>query len=434
MVAADANDGMEYPMITMDGGRDPGYRGLLVHEIAHNWFYGMVGSNETYRAALDEGFTQFLTADGLEQINGDTLIEDVPKGWIRRHFTEPRLSRDVRVYNTYIADAATGQDFQLNTHSDDFNGALGHGGGYRLVYYKTATMLYNLQYVLGDSLFQGAMQHYFQQWKFAHPYFEDFRNSIIQYTKVDLNWFFDQWLETTKGLNYGICGIKKVRGTDSFDISIMRKGEMQMPVDFTVTTKTGSKQSYHIPNTWFEKTTAAAVLPRWTGWGMLNKKYSARISVPEGIKHVQIDTSNRLADKMMLDNYRTRGALISPKKIITRWDAGLIRLWTGSTTVYISGRMYGIMLLMVSKPVSTLKSLPQYFPGCKRNGMVEQPSGPMEYVQNINGANGYSRYAPINYTLNVSTPFSLQLPQLKFFANSSFLDGLWYHGRADYGT
>ena len=55
---------------------------------------------------------------------------------------------------------------------------------------KTAVMLYNLQYVLGDSLFLNAMQHYVKQWKFAHPYFEDFRNSIIQYTKVDLNWFF----------------------------------------------------------------------------------------------------------------------------------------------------------------------------------------------------------------------------------------------------
>lgn len=50
-------------------------------------------------------------------------------------------------------------------------------------------MLYNLQYVLGDDLFQNAMKHYFEQWKMAHPYPEDFRNSIIEYTNVDLNWF-----------------------------------------------------------------------------------------------------------------------------------------------------------------------------------------------------------------------------------------------------
>jgi aminopeptidase N len=71
---------------------------------------------------------------------------------------------------------------------------LGHGGGYGHVYYRTATMLDNLQYVLGDEMFLGAMQHYFNQWKIAHPYYEDFRASIIQYTKSDLNWFFDQWI------------------------------------------------------------------------------------------------------------------------------------------------------------------------------------------------------------------------------------------------
>src|SRR5690606_27303308 len=102
MVAADANDGMEYPMLTLDGGKDPGYRGLLVHEIAHNWFYGMVGNNETYRAALDEGFTQFLTAWGLEKIDGEYLLKAAPKSWYLRYFQEPEKVRDIRVYNRYI--------------------------------------------------------------------------------------------------------------------------------------------------------------------------------------------------------------------------------------------------------------------------------------------------------------------------------------------
>ena len=50
MIVADADDGMEYPMMTLDRGSDPGYRGLLAHEIGHNWFFGQVGNNETYRA------------------------------------------------------------------------------------------------------------------------------------------------------------------------------------------------------------------------------------------------------------------------------------------------------------------------------------------------------------------------------------------------
>ena len=251
IVAADAQDGMEYPMITLDGGSEPGYRGLFVHEIGHNWFYGQVGSNETYRAAMDEGFTQFLTAWGLRLIDGDTMVTGTPKSWYRQHFAEPTLALDRNILNSYTYTALNKTELPLNTHSDDFHSALGQGGGYGIVYYKTASMLYNLQYVLGDSLFEATIHHYFEQWKFAHPYFEDFRASVIQFTHVDLSWFFDEWFETTKTLDYSIGSIHKVRGTDSFLVNFKRKGEMQMPIDFTVTARDGSKHCYYIPNTWF---------------------------------------------------------------------------------------------------------------------------------------------------------------------------------------
>ncbi len=74
---------------------------------------------------------------------------------------------DQEVVLGYLQDAAKGTDESFNQHSDAFNSAVGHGGGYRHVYYKGATMLLNLQYVLGDSLFQQAMKHYFNQWKFC---------------------------------------------------------------------------------------------------------------------------------------------------------------------------------------------------------------------------------------------------------------------------
>ncbi|MES2620472.1 MAG: M1 family metallopeptidase, partial [Bacteroidota bacterium] len=206
IVVADAADGVEYPMITMDGGRDPSYYGLLVHEVGHNWFYGMIGNNETYRAMLDEGFTQFLTAWGMEALHGDTIpyTFDKKTNWYYKRFFETTNVRDSKCYLSYLSDAIRYEDSPLNTHSDGFNGALGQGGGYRHVYGKAATMLYNLQYVLGDSLFSAAMKNYVAQWKFVHPYPEDFRNSIIQFTHVDLNWFFDEWMETTKNIDYKI--------------------------------------------------------------------------------------------------------------------------------------------------------------------------------------------------------------------------------------
>jgi len=301
MVVADARDGMEYPMLTLDGGADPSYRGLLAHEVGHNWFFGMVGNNETYRAALDEGFTQFLTAWSLENIDGPFPFRGVVKQNYTERYNRPETVRYKSVYLGYLRDGVNEDETTLNTHSDDFGGALRHGGGYGNVYYKTATMLYNLQYVLGDTLFQNAMKTYFNTWKIAHPYMEDFRNSIIHYTKTDLNWFFDQWLETSKTVDYKIGKVRKMKD-GQVKITFQRKGEMQMPIDFSVYDAEGKKTDYHIPNNWFEKETNAAILPRWIGWGKLKEKYTATINCPTGFSNVVIDTTYRLADINLMNN------------------------------------------------------------------------------------------------------------------------------------
>ncbi|MCH8319324.1 MAG: hypothetical protein IIA88_12690 [Bacteroidetes bacterium] len=262
IIVADAKDGMEYPMLTLDGGLYPRHKGLLAHEIAHMWFYGMVGNNETYRAFLDEGFAQFLTVWCMDKLERDTISTSPPSGKINHRYN--------RLYYPYLKNLHEGYDAKLNTHSAAYNGALRHGGGYGLVYYKTGVMLYNLQYVLGDELFLKAMQYYFNKWKFCHPYPEDFRKAIIEYTQTDLNWFFDQWLETSKTIDYAIkkC-IKKGSPTpalpegegeptlenpslseekkikNKYIITFKRKGGMQMPIDFEVTTKDGEKSSFY---------------------------------------------------------------------------------------------------------------------------------------------------------------------------------------------
>jgi hypothetical protein len=324
MIVADARDGMEYPMLTLDGGLSPGYYGLLAHEVGHNWFFGMVGNNETYRASMDEGFTQFLTNWSMTSILGEVKTT--------KKTPYPVSRMDQTVYLGYLRDAIKQEDATLNTHSDDFNGALHHGGGYGHVYYKTATMLYNMQYVLGDSLFLKAMQHYFDQWKMAHPYYEDFRASIINYTHVDLNWFFDQWLETTKRTDYSIESVTKAKRYDTafmnlrggidgenlylnrikedrqstlYKVKFKRNGEMQMPVDFTVYTKDSRQYNFTIPNTYyFKKDSGLTRLPMWKGWGKLNPEHTVVIAIPANsrIDNIVIDPTQRLADVYQLDN------------------------------------------------------------------------------------------------------------------------------------
>ena len=106
MIVADAQDGMEYPMLTLDGGFDPSYRDLLVHEVGHNWFFGMIGSNETYRAALDEGFTQFITSWTCQKIDGELRVITPSKSKYVQRFTEPDYIINSEVYNGYMYSAA----------------------------------------------------------------------------------------------------------------------------------------------------------------------------------------------------------------------------------------------------------------------------------------------------------------------------------------
>jgi hypothetical protein len=307
MISADAEDGMEYPMITLNGGSDPGYRGLFIHEISHNWFFGMVGSNETYRAFMDEGFTQFYTCDGWEHIEGaNNIYPKIKSAYVRNH-TDTTLYRETNSYIRYVNDIVRGDETTLNTHSDYFNGALAHGGGYGQVYMKTTVMLYNLRYVLGNDLFTAAMQHYFNQWKFCHPYPEDFRKSMIQFTHVDLNWFFDEWLETAKTIDYSIKKVKQIGSSDQYRITFKRKGRMQMPLDFTVETTTREKYKFYIPNTWFEKKTNATILPRWIGWDKVRTSYTATVTIPSGqIKNVILDTAHIMPDVNPFNNAKPR--------------------------------------------------------------------------------------------------------------------------------
>ena len=426
IVAADAADGMEYPMITLDGGSDPGYRGLLVHEIGHNWFYGQVGSNETYRAAMDEGFTQFLTARGLSIIDGDTVLAAKPKSKYRRHFFEPAMILDKNLANQYATAALNQNESPLNTHSDDFHNALDHGGGYGVVYFKTANMLYNLEYVLGDSLFKEALHHYFEQWKFAHPYFEDFRASIIQFTHVDLSWFFDEWFETTKHLDYGVAGIRK-DGGDNYRINFKRRGEMQMPLDFTVTSKEDKKYSFHVPNTWFTKQTAATVLPKWYGWGKFGTKYSAKVAIPGGVKSVRIDTTYRMADRDLVDNYRSKSFLAFPGSVKMKLDGGLAPVTDRRNyRMYIRPDLWwnAVDGIKVGVHVESdyLNTLNKVDATIWYNTHVLQQDAYLSYT----GDAPFLRYAPINYTFNYLSPLLRGMPKLQLQVNSRFLEGRWF--------
>lgn len=415
MVVADADDGMEYPMLTLDGGSSPEYYGLLAHEIGHNWFYGMVGNNETYRAFLDEGFTQFLTVWSMEKVVGKYPPELAKAQKIVGKVT----TRQLDAYGAYLDAAIHGDDGVLNTHSDDF-GAKGNSAEYGQVYTKTAVMLYNLRYVLGDQLFLNSLRFYFNKWKLKHPYPEDFRQTIIEYTHTDLNWFFDQWLDTDKYIDYGVKSVRHLPGGKT-SVTFIRKGTMQMPIDFLAITSKGTIK-YHIPNTEFIKVdTSARLLPKWYARGDLNPEYT--VVIPHSVKNIIIDPQNVMADVNLLNNrkyvpLKWKFDLYPKYSIFGSWENYAI-----STRPHIWWNGYSGLQAGFVTDGSYMKDFHQVHVGIWANTGLGQIASAYTDLQ------PYKKdYQKISYTFRYATPIRTWGKASEMSLFSTFRDGAHKHG------
>jgi hypothetical protein len=128
------------------------------------------------------------------------------------------------------------------------------------------------------------------------------RASIIRSTKVDLNWFFDQWIDTDKRIDYAVTRVSARHKDAGQTIHLRRKGDLHMPIDLRVEARDGTIHDFHIPNTWFEKKTTT-VLPRWIGYDELQRDHIAHVDIPTGIAEVIIDPTDRLADAYKVNDH-----------------------------------------------------------------------------------------------------------------------------------
>jgi hypothetical protein len=162
--AAEAG-GMEYPtLITSesawampDGVRVPEI--VTVHELGHQWFYGLLGTNESAWPMLDEGINQFAEVDAMAKWRGEGSAVDL-LGLRVSDAAIQAVTSNMAVDDEPVAQAAS---------------AFSSGANYgRLVYARTAAVLETLARVYGDEAVGGALGRYTRRFRFDHPGPEQF--------------------------------------------------------------------------------------------------------------------------------------------------------------------------------------------------------------------------------------------------------------------
>jgi hypothetical protein len=220
--------GMEYPMCTMmkGTGKISGLVGLLAHEGGHSWYHGIIGSNENRYPWMDEGFTSFAEEEVLNAMR-----------------KEPMINPHQRAYANHVFLAGRPDEFEpLSTPADYYARNRSYGIN---AYSRGQLFLAQLRYIVGEEAFHKGMKEFFEQWKFKHPQPLDLLRTIEKQSDIQLDWYYNFWVHTTKTIDYGFKAIKaRKQGTL---IRLEKLGEMPMPLRLTVLTKDGRSLEYYIP-------------------------------------------------------------------------------------------------------------------------------------------------------------------------------------------
>ncbi|HKC69917.1 MAG TPA: M1 family aminopeptidase, partial [Bacteroidia bacterium] len=224
----EAGDGMEYPNITIIGETTTDFEldVLITHEVGHNWFYGMLGSNERKNAWMDEGINAFNELRYVQTKYPNATLATI----FGRDstFTVMHMNKYKHAYSyywEYANLAKQGEDqpcaLPANMFTEENYGAI--------VYSKTAILFNYLMNYMGENDFDIAMQFYFNQCKFKHPRPADLRKTLEYFSEKNLSWFFDDLISTTKKLDYKVTSVKK-EADGSYSINVKNVGNVAGPV------------------------------------------------------------------------------------------------------------------------------------------------------------------------------------------------------------
>ncbi|RDC64535.1 M1 family metallopeptidase [Adhaeribacter pallidiroseus] len=218
--ALSAGSGMEYPMVTVT---DPE---AIIHEVGHNWFYGILGSNEREYAWMDEGINSYYEFRLNELENPDySQFEPIVKNKkIRKVFGLENIhanNLNLLLYQM-VGSRSLSQPVQLPAaaYTNTNYGAI--------VYLKTGMLFKYLAAYLGQEKFDGAMHAYYQKWQFRHPYPADLQTVLEQESGEKLDWFFKNLIQTTSPVDAAIKNVTSIN--NQWQVTVQNKASFPFPV------------------------------------------------------------------------------------------------------------------------------------------------------------------------------------------------------------
>lgn len=265
--------GMEYPMATLLASP-----GAWLHEWMHHWYHGILATNESLYAWMDEGFTQYAEARVQAYLNN----------------TAGFIFKDE--YDGYYNLVRSGLEEPLTTHADHFNTNYAYGNA---AYSKGAVFMEQLGYIVGADVRDNILLEYYRLWRYKHPNANDFIRVAEKVSGLKLDWYKQYWVYTTKTIDYSIDSLWEEGGKTK--IRLRRIGPMPMPIDLQLTFKDGTKELHYVPMylMFGKKPIEDPSIPRkdYEAWKWTHETYVVETHRRlTDITFVEIDPSLRMAD------------------------------------------------------------------------------------------------------------------------------------------
>ncbi|MFZ1928049.1 MAG: M1 family metallopeptidase [Candidatus Sulfotelmatobacter sp.] len=221
---------------------------VIEHEFGHQYWYGMVATNEFEDAWMDEGINSYTEVKVLDSILGKKTSILNLAGATMGEREEQRLM--------YMGAADVDPIAQKAYDYYSYNS---YGG---ITYGKTASVLLTLEGIIGEDTMAKAMHVYFMKYRFTHPTKEDFLKTIEDVSGKNLRWYFDQAIYGSQVMDYKVLKIEsfpvnwyddKKSASKKDDkntvyrsyVWLQRKGDFVMPVDVEIKFDNGEKIREH---------------------------------------------------------------------------------------------------------------------------------------------------------------------------------------------